>query len=349
MAVPMGVNETPPFWFEKPGLKAWLLSPAAWLYSRVAAYKMTARPSGAVPVPVLCIGNFIAGGGGKTPTALCFGAALAARGYTPGFLSRGYGGRIHGPARVALDRHNARDVGDEPLLLARRAPTVVSADRLAGARLLVDQGCDFIVMDDGFQNPQLEKDFTLVAVDSRRGIGNGFAMPAGPLRLAIAEQLRRTDAVLVIGGEAAAGDVVRRAARIARPVYEGELVTRDRERLKSRWLVAYAGIADPQKFFASLEGAGAELAMTRGFGDHHYFSEEDANELIDHARLLDAELVTTTKDYVRLAGMGSAQAELAAASKVIEADLVFEDARVPDLVIDRALKRFEARRLRGDN
>jgi tetraacyldisaccharide 4'-kinase len=306
---------------------------------------MRARPAGSVEVPVLCIGNFVVGGGGKTPTALAIARVAQTRGLKPGFLSRGYGGRISGPQLVSLNKHNAHDVGDEPLLLARIAPTVISADRLAGARLLVESGCDFIIMDDGFQNPRLLKDYSLIAVDARRGIGNGFPLPAGPLRVGLREQLMRASAVLLIGDQNGADPAIRRAARSGCPVYQAKLRITDTNSWKDKWLIAYAGIADPEKFFATLRSAGANLAHVVPFGDHHFYTEEDVSELLDRAKLMKAKLVTTTKDFVRLKGMGESQTKLAKASAVLEINLEFEDDGIADLIIETAVEKFEARML----
>ena len=341
----MAVNETPPFWFEPAGLKAWLMAPFSLLYSRAAALAMHARAAGGVDVPVLCIGNFVAGGGGKTPTALALAETARRRGFKPGFLSRGYGGKISGPARVEPERHNAGDVGDEPLLLARSAVTVVSSNRLTGAGKLVELGCDFIIMDDGFQNPRLKRDYALVVVDSRRGIGNGFAMPAGPLRVRMKDQLPLADAILVVGEEAGAQSAIRLAARAGKPVYQGRYRMLKAGQWRGKSLLAYSGIADPQKFFDSLVKAGGQLSMVKAYGDHHVFSRDDVMELLDRAKLTKAELVTTAKDYVRLLGMGEAQERLARASSVAGIELVFSDEGTDERIIDATLRRFEKRQL----
>ncbi len=341
----MAVNETPPFWFEKPGIKSWSMWPVSWLYSQAAALKMHAKPTGAVEAPVLCIGNFVAGGGGKTPTALAMAAHVKEAGYNPGFLSRGYGGQIPGPEQVILEKHNAHDVGDEPLLLARVAPTVISADRLSGAQKLIEIGCDFIIMDDGFQNPRLQKDYALVVVDSKRGIGNGFAMPAGPLRVELRDQLTLADSVLIIGNEDGAIPVVRKAAKSGRPVYQAELKMVNEANWKDKWLFAYAGIADPEKFFQSLRDVGADLAQIRSFGDHHFFSRDDVVDLLDRAKLMKAQLVTTAKDFVRLMGMGEAAQRLAKETEVVQVNLVFDSENIPDMIIEKTVANFEKRQL----
>lgn len=345
----MSANETPPFWFEKPGFKAWALLPISWLYSRAAALKMHAKPSGSVDVPVLCVGNFVVGGGGKTPTCLALAKLAKERGLNPGFLSRGYGGRITGPKIVELKKHNAHDVGDEPLLLARAATTAICADRLAGANLLVEKGCDLIIMDDGFQNPRLLKDYCLVVVDSRRGIGNTFSMPAGPLRVNLSDQMRLADSVLIVGEEDGATAVIRKTARSGKPVYQANLTMLNAKQWKDKWLLAYAGIADPEKFFASLRKAEADLAQIRPFGDHHYYTNDDVNELLDRSTLMKAELVTTAKDFVRLIGMGSRQQQLAEASKVAGVELEFDSQQTGEMILDRLLASFEKRQLAQNN
>lgn len=340
----MAANETPSFWYEKPNLQAWLLWPLSIAYNRAATLKMFSAPSAAVEAPVLCIGNFVAGGGGKTPTSLALVNALKARGYKPGFLSRGYGGRINSATIVDVSKYNALDVGDEPLLLAKEATTVISADRIAGARLLVESGCDFVVMDDGFQNPSLQKDYSLVVVDSRRGIGNGFTIPAGPLRVAVESQLIKADAVLIVGDDTGADQIIRQTARSGRPVYHSKLVMDKPSQWKKRSVIAFAGIADPEKFFESLRRVGANLTQIRPFGDHHYFHKDEISELLDRAKLMNSELVTTAKDYVRLLGMGKDHEKLAEQTSVVHVKLKFEDKNTMNIIIDKALKAFEARR-----
>ena len=343
----MAMDEAPPFWWTRPGPLAWALSPLAYLWGQGTARRMELAPGATVRVPVLCVGNFIAGGAGKTPTAIALARAARARGLNPGFLSRGYGGRIAGPAMVDLEKHHAIDVGDEPLLLAAEAMTVVSADRPAGAELLAASGCDFVIMDDGFQNPSLEKDYALVVVDARRGIGNGFCMPAGPLRAPLGRQMAAADAVLVVGEGPGGDQVVRAAARRAKPVFRAAIRPIDAKQWQGKWFVAFAGIADPEKFFASLREAGAELVDMRSFPDHHPFTEEEAGELLEKAQLNNVELVTTTKDQARMSGAhGEALEKLAEASAIFQIELAFDDPRSLAIIIDATLTRAQERRLR---
>lgn len=341
----MAANETPPFWFEKPGLKSWFLSPFSYLYDQAASVNMLAKHTAEVPVPVICIGNFVVGGGGKTPTALALAKAAKEKGFTPGFLSRGYSGKITAATIVDLEKHNASDIGDEPLLLAREALTVVSADRPKGANLLVDQNCDLIIMDDGFQNPKLLKDYCLVVVDSKRGIGNGFSMPAGPLRVSLKDQLSKTDSVLIVGNESGADQLIRSVAKAAKPIYSAATKMVNKAQWRNKFLLPYAGIADPQKFFTSLKDAGADIAQVSPFGDHHFFRNDEIKELLGKAELLGARLVTTAKDHARLIGMGAMHQQLAEKSLVCKISLEFEDETIAPLIIEKAIENFEKRSL----
>jgi tetraacyldisaccharide 4'-kinase len=225
--------KAPDFWWREPGLAAQALAPLSRLYGAIAAHRM-ARPGVRAAVPVICVGNVTVGGAGKTPTALALAAMLAEMGRRPFVLMRGYGGRLPGPVRVEPERHGPADVGDEALLLARAAPTIVSRDRPTGAALAVAQGADVILMDDGLQNPSLAKDLTLAVFDGAVGVGNGLCLPAGPLRAPLAAQWPRIDAAIVIGN-GAPGDAVAAQAGLSVPVFRaalrpGSLGSRQRSR-----------------------------------------------------------------------------------------------------------------------
>lgn len=339
----MAMDEAPDFWWGKANWQAWALSPLAYIYGKGAAQRMNQPPAGSVDVPVICIGNFIAGGAGKTPTALHLAKFAILAGLKPGFLSRGYGGGISITTLVNLEIHNAHDVGDEPLLLAERATTVISANRLAGAKMLVQQGCNLIIMDDGFQNPQLQKDYCLVVVDAERGIGNGFSMPAGPLRLPLTQQLLKADAILVIGDASGADSIIRLAARAAKPVFQAKLRTINKAAWKGKQVLAYAGIANPKKFFNSLTEAGAEVTEAIPFGDHHVFSEEESLELVNKAKLRNMTLVTTSKDMARLKSTHKHLIRLAEASRVMNVGLVFDEPTVLQRIVREAVANSKKR------
>jgi len=291
----------PGFWWRGDGAAARLLAPAGAAYGLVAARRM-AQPGRRAAVPVLCVGNFTVGGSGKTPTAIAVARIFIAAGRRPFFLSRGYGGRLAGPVRV--DAQPAGDVGDEPLLLARVAPTIVARDRPAGAAAAAQAGADAIIMDDGWQNPSLAKDLVIAVLDGRRGIGNGRVFPAGPLRAPLESQLDHADALLVIGHPGAGAEpAVAAGQRRNLPRFDGELAPEPAAlaKLAGVRVLAFAGIADPGKFFATLEDNGIAVAARRSFPDHHHFAAREIAELLGQADRERLTPVTTEKDLARLA------------------------------------------------
>ena len=301
------------------------IAPLAALYGAVAGLRMQARGR-QVGLPVICLGNLTVGGAGKTPAALAVAQLLHAAHERPFFLSRGYGGRLAGPVRVNPALHRAADVGDEPILLARLAPTVVARDRVAGAVFARSAGASVIVMDDGFQNPSLAKDLSLVLVDGRRGIGNGRVVPAGPLRAPLELQLARAQALIVVGAADGAARVIERAERRKIALFRGRLEP-DRAVVNAigrRKVLAFAGIADPEKFFATLNSAGIQIANQAAFPDHHRFSVAEALDLIAQAQANNLMLLTTEKDLARLVGAPELQ-QLAAHASALPVRLVIED------------------------
>lgn len=270
-----------------------LLSPLSTLYGESVRSKAERARPHRVRVPVICVGNISAGGTGKTPIAIAIADAIIARGRNPFFLTRGYGGKLKGPVVVSRS-HNTHDVGDEPLLLSRKAATVVARDRAAGAELAAERGADVIIMDDGHQNFALAKDLSLVVVDGARGFGNGLVLPAGPLREPIAQGLARADAVIVSGD-----------GNPLLPAFKGLLLRAligpaATESWRGQRVIAFAGIGRPEKFFASLSGLGAEIIETARFADHHFYTAKELAALKAKARTAKARLVTTEKDFVRL-------------------------------------------------
>ena len=292
----------PGFW-DDGGPLAWLLAPAGAVLGGITTWRMSLAGAKA-PVPVVCVGNFTAGGAGKTPTAITVAELLRQAGRRPVFLSRGYGGTVRAPVQVDPAVHRAAQVGDEPLLLARHGPAVVSPDRVAGAALAATLG-DVIVMDDGLQNPSLAKDLRLAVVDGAAGVGNGLCVPAGPLRAPVAAQLRQVDAVVLIGGGAAGAAVATWAAAAGVPVLTGSLVPDPAAaaRLAGRRVLAFAGIGRPGKVFATLEALGATVGARHAFADHHAFSRAELDGLMQAAARGGMVPVTTEKDRVRLEGM----------------------------------------------
>ena len=291
----------PSFWW-KPG-RGLLLSPLAGFYGAAAWLRLQGRGRSA-GIPVICLGNLTVGGAGKTPAALLVARLLLAAHRRPFFLSRGYGGRLRGPVLVNPKIHRARDVGDEPLLLAQLAPTIVARDRVAGAEAARFGGASVIVMDDGFQNPSLRKDFSILLIDCRRGIGNGRIFPAGPLRAPLEAQLARAQALVTVGAGDGAAVVEQTARRRRLPIFHGRIEP-DQQTLAAlagRKVLAFAGIADPGKFFATLEEAGIVIAARAEFADHHQYTADEARYLLTRAYADNLLLLTTEKDHVRLGG-----------------------------------------------
>ncbi|WP_306227115.1 tetraacyldisaccharide 4'-kinase [Bosea beijingensis] len=293
----------PRFWWrDKPTLLARLLQPLGSLYGGITLRRMR-QPGTDAGLPVICVGNFIAGGAGKTPTAIAIADLLAERGEKPFVLMRGYGGRLAGPIEVDPDRHRAVDVGDEPLLMARHARTVIARDRVAGARLARGLGASVVVMDDGLQNPSLVKQLKLAVVDGASGVGNGLCLPAGPLRAALAEQMSEADAIIVIGKGHAGQRVVAVALAQKKTVLAATLKPADAavERLRGQKVVALSGIGRPEKFAATLREAGATVATEQAHGDHHAYGESDVAAALATAREHSALIATTEKDWTKLA------------------------------------------------
>ncbi|MGB6536370.1 MAG: tetraacyldisaccharide 4'-kinase [Xanthobacteraceae bacterium] len=312
----------PAFWWRPRGGIA--LTPVAAVYGAAAWLRLRATGQ-SVGAPIICLGNLTVGGAGKTPAALAVARLLLAAHQRVFFLSRGYGGRLAGPVMVNPSVHGAAAVGDEPLLLAHLAPTIVARDRLAGAHFARRAGARIIVMDDGFQNPSLKKDLPILVIDGRRGIGNGRIIPAGPLRAPLQSQIARARALIVVGPGEAAEAVAENARRRGLEVF-GSRLEPDRQTLAAlggRKILAFAGIADPNKFFATLDAAGLAVAERVSFADHHRYAAAQAQALLDRAQQQNLMLLTTEKDHVRLTG-DPPLATLAARAAVLPVRLVIE-------------------------
>lgn len=290
------MRRSPPEFWDRRGPLARLLAPLGWAYGAAGRLRRAATTPWRAPVPVLCVGNLVVGGAGKTPVAMDLAGRLIERGERPHLLSRGYGGTLAGPIQVDLARHGHREVGDEALLLARVAPTWIARDRAAGAKAAIAAGATVLVLDDGFQNPSLVQDLKVVVVDGLYGFGNGYVLPAGPLREPAASGLARADAVVVMGeGESHV------AMPGGRPVLHAHLVLRGGAvALQGARVVAFAGIGRPQKFFEFLDRLGASVVARHAFADHQPYTAAALEPILAEAQHAGAQVLTTEKDWVRV-------------------------------------------------
>ena len=293
----------PKFWYQPRGVIAVSLWPLGWIYGAATAWRLRrAKDVECVSCPVVCIGNINAGGTGKTPTTIAMVEHLQSQGRRVVVLSRGYGGSMKTPTIVNPQEHSAGHVGDEPLLISSFCPVVVSADRPSGIKLALASKPDVILMDDGFQSPAVHKDFSIVVIDAVLGFGNGFCIPAGPLREPFTTGLIRADLCILIGSEAdqkrfmAGLPVPLKVPHIGaevKPLHTGML-------WEGLDVFAFAGIAHPEKFFTSLRELGANVLGYESLSDHKPLSHTLMKRLVAKARSLNAQMVCTEKDAARL-------------------------------------------------
>ncbi|MGC6484290.1 MAG: tetraacyldisaccharide 4'-kinase [Candidatus Puniceispirillales bacterium] len=321
-------RRAPSFW-QNDSLTAQLLTPLSLVWRLAARLRQATTTTFRADCPVICIGNIMSGGTGKTPIAAAVAAAARTRGWQPVILTRGYGGSSPGPLTVDTTT-TAAEAGDEALWLAQTCPVVISRDRARGARHIMATGLgDLIIMDDGMQNPGLHQDRLLVVFGGRTGLMNGRVIPAGPLREPLPSGLARADAVAISGDDSTG--ITRRITSL----HPGLAVAAVPRRLDPESLaligkspvIAFAGIGDNDGFFTMLEAAGIQLLGKTGFADHHPYTAAEIGHLRENADRQEAVLVTTEKDKARLGKDGDG---------IIAVRLVVD---LPDLLLDKILPR----------
>lgn len=303
--------KAPTFWLGKPyDIRALLAWPLSILYELIFQYNykrlLKRYPQDPLPRPVICVGNCVVGGAGKTPIVTYLAKMLKAHGYSIGLISRGYGGKIKDPTPVNILQHTSDDVGDEPLLLASLAPTWIGLDRLHSATRAIQAGAEVLIMDDGLQNPMIAKDLSFLVVDGQQGFGNSHLIPAGPLRETLKSALLRSDAVVIMGHDAhnVRDYIADLQLKIGKelPIFKGHLRPSPEalEKISHKPLFAFAGIGYPQKFFRILEESGGDVRKRQAFADHYPYSKATVHRLIEAADKHGLQLITTLKDWVRL-------------------------------------------------
>ncbi len=290
----MGLK-APSFWFDGNSALAKALMPFSCLYQTGAKiHRQYAGTPYKSTLPVICVGNIVSGGAGKTPAVQALVKLLKDKNMSvnPVILLRGYGGKLAGPSLVAPQAHSVKDVGDEALLHAKHSQTIISRKRNLGAQLAELGGNDIIVMDDGLQNNSLQKDISFLVVDTAQGLGNGKLIPAGPLRESLTQALEKTDAVIALGAAPFPFET-------DKPVFKAQIEPVQNPEF-DRPVIAFAGIGRPEKFFDSLKDCGADVIATHYFADHHLYRDKEIAPLLDQAQKAGAALYTTEKDETRL-------------------------------------------------
>ena len=284
--------KTPKYW-QNQNLFSALLEPFGLLYGLATSLRLKIHKPYKAPIPVICIGNISAGGVGKTPVSMAVAEILKKNGKNPFFISRGYGGKLSG-VLVDAKKHTAEEVGDEPLILSSIAPCVVCRDRAEAARIAVQNGADVLVMDDGFQNPSLKKDVSLLVFNGQIGILNGKILPAGPLRESLKQGLKRADAAVFIGEDKT--DLLKKLKLLVLKAS----IKEEKPKHKNTSVVAFAGIGYPSKFYDSLEKCGLHVANAYDFPDHHFYKKDELKTIIKKAQKKGLPIYTTQKDFVKI-------------------------------------------------
>lgn len=337
------VGNSPRFWWSSQKFMRHLLFPFSIIYGYFADRTMKRKNVPSVSMPVLCVGNFTLGGTGKTPVVIALTNTAKRLGLKPGIVSRGYGGKIKHSRCVDLARDKARDVGDEPILLAQHATVAVGTDRIQSAKLLQNEGCNFILMDDGFQSRRMVIDFAVLVIDGLRGLGNGAVFPAGPLRAPLKTQLAYANSLIMIGTGDRSHEIPQLAKQADKPLTHARLTPLVKDNVKGKSFLAFAGIGNPEKFFCSIRELQGKVVKTMVYADHHFFTDRDLDDINNAANNNNLFIATTAKDFVRI--KGDKKDKLLEKLYVFDVEVAFDDPDFCESIINDTLDRFKNRTL----
>ncbi len=291
---------SPKFWNDENSKLLKFLDPISKIYSFISNVRLNNVTPEKAQVPVICIGNVVLGGAGKTPTVEFVCDILKERFSAPHILTAGYGGYLRNVVRVDTHLHSYLQVGDEALLSAKVAPTWIGKNRVNSGRAAVFAGADVLVMDDGFQNNSLEKDLKILVVDSKQGFGNGHLFPAGPLREPVKSGVNKSDMILIIGDKNQELEDRIRQISANIPIFNAKMKVVNPVEIENNRVVGFCGLGYPQKFKKTLIDCGYEVIDFIPFSDHHPYTITEIQKLISGAKGVGATLITTMKDYVKI-------------------------------------------------
>ena len=291
----------PSFWQKKNNLIEkiiiFILLPFSFLYFLIFKVVRKIKKTNKVGIPVICIGNINTGGSGKTPFVIYLTNLLKKKKINVHIVSRGYLGKLQGPAQVDIKKHSYKDVGDEALLLAKETNTWVSKNRFEGALMATLHGADVIILDDGLQNYSVHQDLKIIIVDGEFGFGNEFLLPSGPLRESINSGIKKSDILILFNKDK---NSIEKKIRNKITVIYGSSKIKKITNLKNKKIVGFSGMGRSEKFYSALKEKQLNVLKFFSYPDHYSYNKKEINNLINYARKNNAVLVSTLKDKQRI-------------------------------------------------
>ena len=293
--------KTPQFWLQKKSFISLILLPLSLLYKIGFLLKKNLVKTQKVDLPIICIGNIIAGGAGKTPVALALGEIFKENNFEFCYLTRGYKSKNNKVLMIENScQFGVEEVGDEAKLLAEIAPTCVAKNRYLGYQKIVEnKKYRAIIMDDGLQNFQLKYDIKILVIDSKIAFGNKCLIPSGPMRQSLAEIAKNIDLFVIIGQKNMQIEEEILQQNPVAKILSAQISTSNLDKFINKNIVAFCGIAYPQKFFDFIKNIGLNLVETKIFADHYQYKNEDLERLYQQALSKNLKLITTKKDWVK--------------------------------------------------